>query len=388
MSIVARQQAVLEIEMAVPNSSAKRWLQKIAATVLLTAALLSHSTSRAQETLDTLPKQLDLHSVPLGLNKRPTETNPSTVAQAALGRRLFFDTRLSADGKVSCATCHKPLRGFATADPIAVGIDGRKGKRNAPTLFNRAFGQSQFWDGRVASLEQQAVLPIENPDEMGHDFTKLLPELRGDKDLVKQFRAAYSDPAKEKTVTEKAAAENLVSRKNIAHALAAFQRTLVLGNSPVDQFQHAGKHGALTTLERTGMWLFESRARCWKCHSGRNFTDEKFHNTGVSAGTTARDTGRFQVTEKEADRFRFKTPTLRGVSLTAPYMHDGSMETLEDVVRFYSKGGGIQDPTLDDDLEKLDLSDNEIAALVAFLKALTPRSFRQSRDEKSAAKTE
>lgn len=316
---------------------------------------------------DTPPVQpttaIDVKTIPLGLDARtPLPTNPLTITKAQLGRQLFFNTSLSADGTVSCASCHKPDHGFATADPIAIGIHSRKGKRNAPSLLNRTFGSSQFWDGRVATLEEQAVLPIENPDEMGHSFDKLLPTLKANKKLAEQFSAVFDE-----TTTPSA---DVITKDNIGKALAAFQRTLLLGNSPVDQFQN-GDHAALSPLARTGLWLFESRAKCWKCHSGRNYTDEKFHNTGVTFGTKNRDTGRYEATKRDADRFKFKTPSLRGVARTGPYMHDGSFKTLEDVVRFYSKGGSQKDDGLDPQLEKLDLSDREVKQLVAFLNALS-----------------
>lgn len=306
-----------------------------------------------------------IEQVPAGLGERLLpEQNPLSVEKVALGRALFFDKNLSSDGTVSCATCHQPQLGFANRDPIAIGIRGRTGTRNAPSLLNRAFAESQFWDGRAASLEAQAVLPIENPSEMGHSFDSLIPSLKQNESLVRQFTDAFD---KDSSTPNK---KKLVTPANIGKALAAYQRTLLLGDSPVDRFQN-GDHAALTPTERTGMWIFESRGRCWKCHSGRNFTDEKFHNTGVSFGSKNRDTGRYQFSKKDEDRFKFKTPTLRGVELTAPYMHDGSVKTLEDVVRFYSKGGSPKDQRLDDDLETLDLSEKEISQLVAFLKALS-----------------
>ena len=292
--------------------------------------------------------------------------NELTEARVALGRRLFFDPILSADKTVSCATCHRPDHGFASPEPIAIGIKGRKGKRNAPSLLNRAYGQKFFWDGRSTSLEEQAVKPIVNEVELGNSYEALLATLRSDDEIVASFATAFK--AKEKAADSPAA--DLVTKQNIGRALAAFQRTLLIGNSPIDAFQ-AGDHGAMTTQERQGFWLFESRGGCWKCHSSVNYADENFHNTGVSFGSKDRDVGRFEVTKKSKDRFAFKTPTLRGVAHTAPYMHDGSLKTLKDVVNFYNKGGAPQDPALDERMEPLGLSDKEVDLLVAFLKALS-----------------
>ncbi|MFK7820938.1 MAG: cytochrome-c peroxidase [Planctomycetaceae bacterium] len=313
---------------------------------------------------DTLPQQLDVKFVPRGLTAtRPVPSdNPLTAERVELGRRLFFDPVLSADGTVACATCHRPDHGFASSEPIAVGIKGRKGTRNAPSLLNRAFGSTFFWDGRSVSLEEQAIKPIVNEVELGNTFENLLKTLRGDKTMVAAFDSAFADSAGSES--------NTVSKENIGRALAAFQRTLLLGNSPIDAFQ-MGNHAAMNAEERQGFWLFESRGGCWKCHSGVNYSDEQFHNTGISFGSKTRDTGRFQATNKDEDKFAFKTPTLRGVALTAPYMHDGSVKTLHEVVEFYNKGGSRDDPGLDSRMEPLGLSPKEVKLLVACLKALS-----------------
>lgn len=313
---------------------------------------------------DTLADKIDLKTIPLGLAKRKLPAGRElNDAQVSLGRRLFFDPVLSADNTVSCATCHRPDHGFASQEPIAIGIKGRKGKRNAPSLLNRAYGDKFFWDGRAVSLEEQAIKPIVNEVELGNSYEALLKKLRSDDQMVRAFSEAFSKDAKSPS-------EKVVTKANIGLALAAFQRTLLIGNSPIDAFQ-AGDHGAMTTAERQGFWLFESRGGCWKCHSSVNYADENFHNTGVSFGSKNRDVGRFEVTGKASDRFAFKTPTLRGVAHTAPYMHDGSLKTLKDVVTFYNKGGAPDDPGLDKRMEPLGLSDREVDLLVAFLKALS-----------------
>lgn len=311
---------------------------------------------------DTLPQQIELDAAPVGLGKAPASPkgNELTAERVALGRKLFFDPVLSADNTVSCATCHRPDHGFASPEPIAVGIKGRKGTRNAPSLLNRSFGKTFFWDGRSESLEAQAIKPIVNEVELGNTYENLLAKLRSDKKMVGAFVSAFGESEPEKVVT----------KDNLGRALASFQRTLLIGNSPIDAFQ-AGNHAAMSTQERQGFWLFESRGGCWKCHSGVNYSDELFHNTGVSFGSKKRDVGRFEVTKKVADRFAFKTPTLRGVAHTAPYMHDGSLKTLKDVVEFYNKGGSPNDKGLDRKMEPLGLSEREVDLLVAFLKALS-----------------
>jgi len=300
---------------------------------------------------------------PLGLATLPAEPtgNPRSVAAVELGRRLFFDPLLSADRTVSCATCHQPDHGLASPEPLAVGIGGRVGRRNAPSLFNRVYGQRFFWDGRADSLEAQSLLPIANPEEMGDDLDAILLRLAEHPEYPQLFEAAFSHSTGSAAVTA----------EHMAAALAAFQRTLLLGDSPVDRFRSASDVSGLSLEARQGLWIFESRGRCWQCHSGENFSDEQFHNTGVGFGADNRDVGRFEVTGAAEDRFRFKTPSLRGVAQTAPYMHDGSVRTLEDVVEFYNRGGSPEDRELSSLMRPLNLSDEEKRYLVEFLRALS-----------------
>jgi cytochrome c peroxidase len=302
---------------------------------------------------DTLPAKLDLKTIPLGLGERPeSKDNALTEARVQLGRKLFFDPILSGDNTVACASCHQPEHGFANGNPV--GIGGQKLARRAPTLFNRTFGKTFFWDGRAATLEEQALMPIADPTEMGSSVADAVRKLSNRTEYQKQFEAAFDDG---------------VNAANLGKALAGFERVLLRGDSPVDKFRTNGEHKALTAQERHGLWLYESKAQCWRCHSGRNFTDEEFHNTGVSWGQGRIDLGRFAITKDDADRGKFKTPTLRGVALSAPYMHDGSLKTLEEVVEYYSRGGN-DNPHRDSKLQQLNLSKDEIASLVAFLKAL------------------
>jgi cytochrome c peroxidase len=284
------------------------------------------------------------------------ENTPNALARLRLGRRLFFDPILSADRSVSCASCHQPEHAFATGDVKPAGVGGKTCARNAPTLFNRGLGTLQFFDGRAASLEAQALMPIENQDEMGTTVDEVVRRLAQQKEYGELFAAA-------------GAAEP--SRELLAASLAEFVRRLVAGDSPIDRFRAA--KGELTTEQRQGLWLFESRGRCWRCHSGPNFSDESFHDTGVGAKEGRPEPGRAAITKDEADLGRFKTPTLRMVALTAPYMHDGSLATLKDVVEFYKRGGNPNDH-LDPLLKPVDLSDADVAALIAFLQALSTRA--------------
>jgi cytochrome c peroxidase len=304
---------------------------------------------------DTLPKTLPLDRIPLGLGPRDVpKESPLTDARVALGRRLFFDPILSADHTIACASCHQPERGFASGEGRPRGLGGKETSRRAPSLLNRAYGAAFFWDGRTTTLEEQALLPIEHPAEMGSTVTEVLKRLKLHREYRTAFEAAFDDG---------------VTAANLAKALASFERVLLRGDTRVDRFRKQGDHAALTPQERSGLWLFESKARCWRCHAGANFTDEGFHNTGVGWGRTPPDLGRYAVTKKETDRGRFKTPSLRGSALAAAYMHDGSLKTLEEVIEFYNKGGGTN-PHLDPALAPLGLSKDEVRELVAFLQAL------------------
>ncbi len=304
---------------------------------------------------DTLIAELSLDALPLGLpDQAPApDDNRLTPERVLLGRKLFFDAILSADGTVSCASCHDPSHGFASAEPRSVGIYGRRGKRNAPSLLNRANGTSFFWDGRAETLEKQALEPIANPLELGGSLDDAIGRIAANAEYRAAFTAAYPDG---------------VTSRNVGRALAAFERVLLSGGSRVDRFQ-AGDAGALTANERKGLWLFESLAQCWRCHRGANYSDEGFHNTGVAAAQEEPDPGRFAVSHDEADRGRFKTPSLRDLSHTAPYMHDGSLATLRDVVEYYNRGATVN-PHLDRAIKPLGLSPEEIDHLVAFLQAL------------------
>ena len=286
----------------------------------------------------------------------PPFRTTATAERVRLGRRLFFDPILSIDRTVSCASCHDPRHGFASPVARPPGVRGRRAARNAPTLLNRAYGRRHSWDGRAASLEEQVLLPITNPLEMDLPLALALERVRAEADYGAAFETAFGRPP---------------DTAALADALALFIRTLMVGDSPVDRFR-AGNAAALTARQKAGLWIFESKGGCWRCHSGDGFTDEAFHNTGVGVVKGVPEDGRVAVTGRPEDHGRFKTPTLRALTLTAPYMHDGSLATLEEVVAFYRRGGGAN-RWLDPALKPLDLSEREAADLVAFLEALSPR---------------
>jgi cytochrome c peroxidase len=321
--------------------------------VLMASPLLAEPPSPVPK--DTLPAELDVDHVPIGLPARDTpKDNPLIAERVRLGRQLFFDSILSADKTVACASCHSPEHGFAGAGDRPRGIRGQQTQRKAPSLLNRAYGSFFFWDGRTKSLEEQALKPIEDPTEMGSAMPEVLKRLGESSDYKTKFEKAFTDG---------------ITKENLGKAIASFERVLLRGDSPLDRFREMGQRSAMTAEERHGQWLYESKGGCWKCHNGPNFTDERFHNTGVSWKKEPLDLGRFSVTKVDTDLGKFKTPTLRGLSLTAPYMHDGSMKTLDEVVDYYNRGGN-KNSNLDPLIAPLNLSEEEKKALVAFLKAL------------------
>jgi cytochrome c peroxidase len=264
---------------------------------------------------------------------------------------LFFDKRLSGDNSMSCATCHEPAKGFADGESLATGFGGKKLKRHSPTILNAAFNKLQFWDGRSRSLEEQVLGPILSVDEMNMgNPRRLIQRLNKVREYQDRFRQVYGQGP---TV------------KGVARAISAFERTLITPDSPFDKYL-SGDKNALSLQEKRGLILFIGKASCSQCHNGRNLTDNKFYNLGASHN----DLGRFTVTKVRKDRGAFKTPTLRNVVLTAPYMHDGSVKTLEEAVEIYDRGGGTA-RNKSDLILKLNLTQQEKGDLVAFLKALT-----------------
>ncbi len=290
--------------------------------------------------------------VPLGLKALPqVQDNPQTDAKIALGKQLYFDPRLSADNSVSCASCHDPQKGWSNGEATAAGIDGQRGGRSSPTVLNTAYQQFQFWDGRAGSLEEQALGPIANPIEMNLPIEQAVARLAAIEGYARQFQTVFGEP---------------VNAENLGKAIAAFERTVIAGNSPYDRFK-AGDTGALSEQAEAGRKLFFGKANCSSCHAGANFTDNGFHNLGVGIHGDAPDLGRHAISNLGGDRGAFKTPSLRDIARTAPYMHDGSLATLEDVVAYYNVGATANDH-LDEEIFALNLNDQQLAALVAFLR--------------------
>jgi cytochrome c peroxidase len=348
------------------------------------------------------PRSLKQVGLPVELTRMVIpRDNPQTPEKIALGEKLFFDGRLSADGTVACATCHDPARAFTDGRPVSVGIRGRAGQRNAPTILNALYNKTQFWDGRVDTLEQQAALPIVNPFEMGRQtLDAAVAAVAGIEEYRQAFRKAFGRP---------------VNGTDLVRAIAAYERSLVSFDSPFDHFI-AGDKNAVDDSARRGWELFNTKARCNKCHALTEtkrdttaFTDNDFHNIGIGiirhnvvalARQALRDIasgnleavdraaiqtdlsalGRFLVTKKDADIAAFKTPDLRNVLVTGPYFHDGSQETLWDAIDHYNKGDGLQNPWLDEDIQPLALREAEIDDLVAFLASLTSPQYKESGD--------
>jgi cytochrome c peroxidase len=322
--------------------------------VSLVAATLAASFPLAGDVpIDNLPAQLPAHA-PAGLERVEYQPPGDSAEQVSLGRRLFFDPILSVDRSVACASCHRPEHGFADPRPLSVGVRDQRTKRNAPALLNRALGQAFMWDGAAASLEQQVLRPIANPLEMDLSLEQALARLAQHSTYAEEFRVAFGRGP---------------DRESLAQALAAFVRRLWLGDSPVDRFR-AGDRSALTDSELAGFWLYESRGGCWRCHVGANFSDEGFHNTGVGAVDGVALVGRAGVSGEASDRGAFKTPTLRGLTRSGPYMHDGSLAGLREVVEFY-RGGGRANGHLSPLIQPLALSERDVDNLVAFLEALS-----------------
>jgi cytochrome c peroxidase len=271
-------------------------------------------------------------TIPLGLDLYlpVPEDNPLTVERIELGRRLFNDRRLSRDQSLSCASCHDPHRAFSDGRPVAIGVFQRKGNRNAPAIINRGYGRVFFWDGHVPNLEAQVINPIENPNEMDLKLTE-------------------------------ASARVGLTTEQISRALASYVRSILSGGSPFDRFIF-GNRKALSREQQLGLQIFRGKGNCTACHVGPNFTDEKLHNTGVAWRNS-------RLADEGAGRGDFKTPTLREIARTAPYMHDGSLATLNDVIEFYD-GGGRTNPNIDSEIRSLRLTAEEKNALAAFLRAL------------------
>jgi cytochrome c peroxidase len=345
------------------------------------------------------PKSLQQVGAPVDATRAAIPPdNPQNPEKIALGMNLFFDGRLSADGTVACATCHDPVRAFTDGRPTSIGIHGRVGQRNAPTILNALYNTTQFWDGRVKTLEEQAALPIVNASEMGQpSLEAAVAQIAAIGAYQQAFRGVFGRPP---------------NGSDLLRAIASYERTQLSFDSPFDHFV-AGDQHAIDDAAKHGWELFNTRGRCNKCHALTEttrdmtfFTDHDFHNIGIgilrhnvvalarqaeqlihSGDTAAIDRaaiqmdftalGRFLITKRERDIAAFKTPGLRNVLVTAPYFHDGSQETLWDVMDHYNKGDGLQNPYLDEDIEPLALTEEEIDDVVAFLASLTSAQYKE-----------
>lgn len=289
---------------------------------------------------------------PLGLPEVEIPAdNPMTEAKIALGKQLFFDPRLSQDMTVSCASCHDPAKGFSNSDQFATGFKLQKGGRNAPTVINTAYGTLQFWDGRAKSLEDQALGPVQNPIEMAMTLEEVVGRLQKVDGYKKQFQAIFGTD---------------VNSEGMAKAIAAYERTILSGNAPYDRYEKGDK-SAMSAAAVRGKDLFFGKGHCSACHAGPNFTDNGFHNVGVGMDKPQPDEGRAVITKLKGDTGGFKTPTVREIARSGPYMHDGSLKSLEEVVQHYIKGG-VANPYLDEEIFPLKLTEQEVADLVTFMK--------------------
>jgi cytochrome c peroxidase len=308
--------------------------------------------------------------------------NPLTRAKIELGRQLYMDPRLSADTSTSCASCHDPDEGYARHTQFGVGLRNQMGGRNSPVSYNRILSSLQFWDGRAPTLEEQAVGPIQNPIEMGNTHDACVACLAGIPGYKMQFDKIFGK----------------LDIDSVARAIASFERAIVTGPSPFDYYEKlrpfeqldpedikadeelnkqyekaladSKEHPISDSAKRGRELYFTDKANCSACHVGANLTDEKYHNIGVGMDKEKPDIGREEFTKNPADHGAFKTPTIRNVALSAPYMHDGSQKTLEEVVDWYAKGGH-KNPALSEKIKELKLSDQDKADLVEFMKACT-----------------
>ena len=345
------------------------------------------------------PKSLKQVGVPVEATRAAVPAdNPQTPEKIALGEKLFFDGRLSVDGTVACSTCHDPAHAFTDGRPLSIGVQGRVGQRNAPTVLNALYNKTQFWDGRAKTLEEQAALPITNPSEMGQpSLDATATRIAAVPEYQRAFQSVFGRPP---------------TGPDLVRAIASYERTQFSFDSPFDHFI-AGDKNAISDSAKRGWEVFNTRARCNKCHALSEeerdptyFMDQDFHNIGIgiirnnvvalacqaeqlvnSGNATEIDLaaiqtnmsaiGRFLITKKDADIASFKTPDLRNVLITAPYFHDGSQETLWDVMDHYNKGDGIHNPYLDQDMQPLALSEGDIDDVVAFLASLTSPQYAE-----------
>ena len=304
--------------------------------------------------------------IPFGLEETAVvipADNPLTVQKVELGRILFFDKRLSNDNTIACASCHLAQFAFTDGQPVSAGIRGQKGGRSAPASINRVFSSMQFWDGRAATLEEQSIGPFTNPIEHGFaNYDIMIAKMKKIPGYNMLFLQVFGED---------------ITIGNVGKAIASFQRTVLSGNSPADRFDQGQEAGAISAAAQRGLLLFRDKARCTKCHSGFNFTDEKFHNLGIGWDDNKVDLGRYMVTKNPEDIGAFKTPTLREIARSAPYTHAGRFKTLEEVVNFYNQGG-VKNPHQDPLILPLELTKEEKQDLVQFLRTLNGEGWQKA----------
>jgi cytochrome c peroxidase len=310
------------------------------------------------------PKPEDAYSlyIPEGFTKPDIrEDNPITEAKVNLGKRLFFDPILSRDTTISCGSCHHPNRAFSDQNAVSPGVDGKLGNRNAPTLSNLAWYPYFFAEGGNPNLESQILGPLEDPNEMDFSIVKAIDRLNAQESYVKQFQEVFgANP----------------SAYTISRAIASYERSLVSGNSPFDKYYFQGDKKALNEQQKLGLELFmSSKLNCSSCHSGFLLTDFSFQNIGLYDEYD--DPGRERLTLKKEDNGKFKVPTLRNIEVTGPYMHDGSIQTLDEVIEHYM-GGGFDHPNKDSRIQPFLITQDEKLALIAFLKSLTDSEFLEA----------
>jgi cytochrome c peroxidase len=341
----------------------------LAVTLCAAAAALilfaNNQVVSAQATAHPIGKTVAIQP-PLGLPPVPVPAdNPPTAETIALGRRLYYDAGLSVDGTVSCATCHNPAMGFTDDKAVSNGVANKTGTRSSPTVINSAYSTLQFWDGRAPSLEKQAEGPMANRVEMAHSLPGVVAHLQKDASYREEFKKAWDT--------------DQITIDMVTKSIASFERTVLSGNSPFDRFYYGGDKTALSASAQNGLKVFmdPKRGNCAVCHTVEKnyalFTDNKFHNIGIGADTRGEfaDTGRYSQTKADADMGAFKTPTLRDIAQTAPYMHDGSMPDLKASIDHYI-GGGNSNPHLDKEIHVLDFwTGQERKDLQEFLKSLT-----------------
>ena len=291
-------------------------------------------------------------AVPRGLSalKWPADNLP-TPAKIKLGKQLYFDPRLSSDNTIACASCHDPAKGWSNGAAFAKGVGGALGGRSAPSIINAAYYRQQFWDGRAKTLEEQALGPIQAEVEMAMDLDRLVVKLNGIPGYKTQFNQVFGRD---------------VTSQNIARAIAAYERTVLSGNAPYDAYK-AGDRQALSKAAERGRKVFFGKGHCSACHAGPQFSDGSYHNIGIGMQADKHDRGRVAVSKLEGDTGAFKTPSLREIARTAPYMHDGSLKTLQAVVEHYAKGG-VENDYLDEEIFPLRMTDQDKSDLVTFLK--------------------